>query len=86
MPGSMLTEEAFSTSQERSVASPALMAAGLAANLCTLGSLLPPPVSIVMQPAAASMIIRDTRIMLLISSPSCPNIKIKTYYMRGGYV
>jgi hypothetical protein len=60
------------------------MEAGLAVNLCTLGSLLAPPAGT--HPAAASMIIRETRINAFISSPSCPGIILQTYYMRGEYV
>lgn len=76
MPGSMLMDEAFSTSQASIAAPPLLMELGLTSNLTTAGTLLelPPPISTVMQPAVASNSIKTNRTAFLIFSPPRINI------------
>jgi hypothetical protein len=71
MPGSMLTDEAFSTSQARIAAPPLPIEPGLTSNLMTLGALLelPPPISTVMQPAVASNSTRANNTAFFISIP-----------------
>jgi len=72
IPGSMLTEEAFCTSQESMAASPGLMEVGLTVNLTTTGALFaaPPPISTVMQPDAASNSNMAITITFLINTSS----------------
>jgi hypothetical protein len=78
MPGSMLMDEAFSTSQASIAAPPLLIELGLASNLITLGALLepPPPISTVMQPAVASKSIKPIKIVFLIFAPPRKIIKV----------
>jgi hypothetical protein len=75
MPGSMLMDEAFSTSQARIAAPPLLIEPGLASNLITLGALLelPPPISTVIQPAAARRRTRPNKTAFLIFFTSLKN-------------
>jgi hypothetical protein len=72
IPGSMLTDEAFCTSQDNTAASPGLMEAGLTVNVATTGALFapPPPISIVIQPDAVSNNITAIRITFLINTSS----------------
>lgn len=76
MPGSMLMDEAFSTSHARIAAPPLLIELGLTTNLTTAGTLLelPPPMSTVIQPAVASKRIKPIKIAFLIFSPPLINI------------
>ena len=80
MPGSMLMDEAFSTSQARMAAPPLLIELGLTVNLTTVGTLLelPPPISTVIQPAVASKSIKPAKIAFLIFSP--PRINILNHH------
>jgi hypothetical protein len=73
MAGSMLTDEALSTSQESMAASPELTEEGLTENFTTTGALLvpPPPISTVIQPEAASKRIMVIKIAFLINIFSC---------------
>ena len=70
IPGSMLTAEAFCTSQESMAASPGPMVAGLTVNFTTTGALFapPPPISIVIQPDAVNNRIIAITITFLIST------------------
>jgi hypothetical protein len=71
IPGSMLTEDAFCTSQESMAASPGPIEDGLTVNCTTTGALFaPPPISIVIQPDAASNSIIAIRITFLIKTSS----------------
>jgi hypothetical protein len=75
IPGSMLTDEAFCTSHERMAASPGPMVEGLMVNFTTTGALFapPPPISIVIQPDAASNRIIAIKITFRIKTSSCKN-------------
>ena len=83
MPGSMITDDAFSTSHDRIEASPILIVLGLTVNFTTWGALLelPPPKSMVTQPAVASNSIKPIKIVFLIFSPPRMNI-ISNHTMR----
>ena len=82
IPGSMLIEEAFCTSQDNTAASPGLMDAGLTVNVATIGALLapPPPISIVIQPDAVSNSVTTIRITSLINTSSCIYLTISPSY------
>jgi hypothetical protein len=73
MPGSILIDEAFCTSQERMDASPGPIVEGLTLNFTTTGALFepPPPISIVIQPEAASNRTIAIKITFLIKTSSC---------------
>ena len=73
MPGSILIDEAFCTSQERMDASPGPIVEGLTLNFTTTGALFapPPPISIVIQPVAASNRTIAIKITFLIKTSSC---------------
>jgi hypothetical protein len=67
----MLTDEAFCTSQDSMAASPGPIEVGLTVNVTTTGfEFAPPPVSMVIQPAAASKSIITTKITFFIKAPS----------------
>jgi hypothetical protein len=75
IPGSIIINDAFSTSHDNMEASPGPMVDGLTVNFTTCGALLlPPPRSTVTQPAAASKRTRPNRIAFLIFSPPRKNI------------
>ena len=66
IPGSILTEDASSISHDSMEASPVLIVTGLPSNLITLGALLLPPISIVMQPPAVISNTKAIRTIFLI--------------------
>jgi len=85
MPGSMLMDEAFCTSQESMAVSPGLIEAGLTVKLITTGAVFaaPPPVAKVMQPDVASNSITANKVTFRIYTSS--RIYLKTspsYYGR----